>query len=99
MKTATCRKNTDNDNVDRGENRNGKEIKSRYYRYMDSFAEEMKQFVNALINDTDTPVTGFDGLQSVRLGLAAKKSAAEGRPVKLNEIEMSDPDCPEQPCI
>lgn len=56
-------------------------------RYMDSFAEEMKQFVNALINDTDPPVTGFDGLQSVRLGLAAKKSAAEGRPVKLSEIE------------
>jgi myo-inositol 2-dehydrogenase/D-chiro-inositol 1-dehydrogenase len=58
-------------------------------RYMDSFAEEMKQFTDALINNTDTPVTGFDGLQPVKLGLAARKSAAEGRPVKLNEIDSS----------
>lgn len=56
-------------------------------RYMDSFAEEMKQFVGALANDTETPVTGFDGLQPIKLGLAAKKSVEEGRPVKLSEIE------------
>lgn len=56
-------------------------------RYMDSFAVEMKQFVNALIDNTDTPVTGFDGLQPIKLGLAARKSVAEGRPVKLSEIE------------
>jgi myo-inositol 2-dehydrogenase/D-chiro-inositol 1-dehydrogenase len=56
-------------------------------RYMDSFAEEMKQFVNALINNTETPVTGIDGLQPIKLGLAARKSVAEGRPVKLSEIE------------
>ena len=56
-------------------------------RYMDSFAEEMKQFVDALINDKETPVTGFDGLQPIKLGLAARKSVAEGRPVKLSEIE------------
>ena len=54
---------------------------------MDSFAEEMKQFVAALIDDTDTPVTGIDGLQPIKLGLAAKKSVEEGRPVKLSEIK------------
>jgi myo-inositol 2-dehydrogenase/D-chiro-inositol 1-dehydrogenase len=56
-------------------------------RYMDSYTEEIKQFINALINDTDPPVTGFDALQSIRMGLAARKSAAEDRPVKLSEIE------------
>ncbi len=56
-------------------------------RYMDSFAEEMKQFVKALVDNTETPVTGFDGLQPIKLGLAARKSVAEGRPVKLSEIE------------
>ncbi|HWQ79443.1 MAG TPA: inositol 2-dehydrogenase [Anaerovoracaceae bacterium] len=56
-------------------------------RYMDSFAEEMKQFVNTLINGTDTPVTGYDGLQPIKLGLAARKSVAERRPVRLSEIE------------
>ena len=55
-------------------------------RYMDSFAEEMKQFFAAVANDTETPVGGIDGLNSVIIGLAAKKSLAEGRPVKISEI-------------
>ena len=55
-------------------------------RYMQSFAEEMKQFFQAIENDTDTPVGGIDGLNSVVIGLAAKKSLAEGRPVKISEI-------------
>jgi myo-inositol 2-dehydrogenase / D-chiro-inositol 1-dehydrogenase len=63
--------------------------KPKYFfleRYMDSFAEEIKQFVAAIINDTETPVVGFDGLQPIKMGLAAKKSVAEGRPVKLSEF-------------
>jgi len=63
--------------------------KPKYFfleRYMDSFADEMKQFIAAIINDTETPVVGFDGLQPIKMGLAAKKSVAEGRPVKLSEI-------------
>ncbi len=63
--------------------------KPKYFfleRYMDSFAEEMKQFVAAIINDTETPVVGFDGLQPIKMGLAAKRSVAEGRPVKLSEF-------------
>jgi len=63
--------------------------KPKYFfleRYMDSFAEEMKQFIAAIINDTETPVVGFDGLQPIKMGLAAKKSVIEGRPVKLSEV-------------
>ena len=63
--------------------------KPKYFfleRYMDSFAEEMKQFMSAIINDTETPVVGFDGLQPIKMGLAAKKSVSEGRPVKLSEF-------------
>lgn len=56
-------------------------------RYMDSFAEEMKQFVEALIEGKETPVTGIDGLIPIKMGLAAQKSVREGRPVKLSEIE------------
>lgn len=55
-------------------------------RYMDSFAEEMKQFFAAIDTDTEVPVGGIDGLNSVIIGLAAKKSLAEGRPVKVSEI-------------
>lgn len=56
-------------------------------RYMASFAEEMKQFIEAVINDRETPVTGADGLEPIKMGLAARKSVLEKRPVKLSEIQ------------
>lgn len=56
-------------------------------RYMASFAEEMKQFIDAVINDKATPVTGIDGLEPIKMGLAARISVLEKRPVKLSEIK------------
>ena len=56
-------------------------------RYMESFSEEMRQFVCACENDTDVPVGIHAGMQSVRVALAAKKSVAEHRPVLVSEIE------------
>lgn len=55
-------------------------------RYMESFSEEMRQFVLACENNTEVPVGIHAGMQSVKMGLAAKKSVAEHRPVKLSEI-------------
>ena len=55
-------------------------------RYMQSFGEELKQFFMAIENDTETPVNGNDGLQPILMGLAAKKSLEENRPVKISEI-------------
>ena len=55
-------------------------------RYMQSFGEEINQFVEAIINDKDVPVNANDGLQPVLIGLAAKKSLEEKRPVKISEI-------------
>ena len=56
-------------------------------RYMESFSEEMRQFVNACENNTEVPVGIHAGMQSVKIGLAAKKSVAEHRPVALSEIK------------
>ena len=56
-------------------------------RYMQSFATEVKGFINAIENDTDTLVGVEDGLKPVLMGIAAKKSVEEHRPVKLSEIE------------
>ena len=56
-------------------------------RYMASFSEEMRQFVDACENNTEVPVGIHAGMQSVKIGLAAKKSVAEHRPVKLSEIQ------------
>ncbi|MBR3815908.1 MAG: inositol 2-dehydrogenase [Clostridia bacterium] len=55
-------------------------------RYMQSFRDEMIQFVDAVLNDKPTPTTGLDGLNSILVALAAKKSVAEGRAVKISEI-------------
>lgn len=56
-------------------------------RYMGSFSEEMRQFTEAVINDTEVPVGIHAGLQSVKIGLAARKSVEEHRPVKISEIQ------------
>ena len=53
-------------------------------RYMQSFSDEMKQFVDAVENDKEVPVGIHAGMQSVKIGLAAKKSVEEHRPVKVN---------------
>lgn len=55
-------------------------------RYKNSFIDEMKDFFDAIVNDKPTPVTAVDGLKPVLIGLAAKKSLAEGRPVRISEI-------------
>ena len=57
-------------------------------RYMDAYGKEMVQFIDAIENDTETPLGVEDGLKPVLMGLAAKKSVEEGRPVKISEIEF-----------
>ena len=56
-------------------------------RYNDAFVAEEKAFVDAVLNNTDVPVGGRDGLEPVRIAKAAKLSLDQGRPVKLSEIE------------
>lgn len=55
-------------------------------RYMDSYAAEIMAFVDAVINDKPTLVTGHDGRMALLVGLAALKSYQEGRPVKVTEL-------------
>lgn len=62
--------------------------KPKYFfleRYMESFTEEMREFFDCIANDRKPSVSGIDGLKPVLVGLAAKKSYEEGRPVKLEE--------------
>jgi myo-inositol 2-dehydrogenase/D-chiro-inositol 1-dehydrogenase len=56
-------------------------------RYNGAFIAEVQAFAKAILDNTDTPVNGFDGLQPVKIALAAAKSLKEGRPVKLSEIK------------
>ncbi|MEY8259204.1 inositol 2-dehydrogenase [Oscillospiraceae bacterium 50-60] len=56
-------------------------------RYTGAFAAEQKAFAAAVINGTETPVTGEDGLYPILIAAAAAKSLKEGRPVKISEIQ------------
>ncbi|NNJ30427.1 inositol 2-dehydrogenase [Lacrimispora defluvii] len=57
-------------------------------RYMQSFAKEVNCFIEAIEKDTDTPLGVLDGLKPVLMGIAAKKSVKEHRPVRISEITM-----------
>lgn len=56
-------------------------------RYTGAFVSEIQAFVDAIVNDKETPVTGIDGLYPVLMAAAATKSLKEGRPVKISEVE------------
>ncbi len=55
-------------------------------RYVESYLNEVREFIDAVRNDRKPGVTGIDGKIPVLMGLAAKKSLREGRPVKVEEI-------------
>jgi myo-inositol 2-dehydrogenase / D-chiro-inositol 1-dehydrogenase len=57
-------------------------------RYTESFVSEMAAFVDAVLQDTAVPVSGLDGRTPVVMALAAGKSLAEHRAVRLSEIEL-----------
>lgn len=58
-------------------------------RYMESFSEEMRQFIHACETGGEVPVGIHAGMQAVKIGLAARKSVAEHRPVKISELNTN----------
>jgi myo-inositol 2-dehydrogenase/D-chiro-inositol 1-dehydrogenase len=55
-------------------------------RYTESFITEMQAFINSVRLNTTPPVSGLDGRIPVVMGMAAKRSLAENRPVRLCDI-------------
>lgn len=55
-------------------------------RYIEAYAREIKEFCRAVIEEKPVAVNGKDGLLSVAIGLAVKKSLAEKRVVKVSEV-------------
>lgn len=56
-------------------------------RYTESFIRELQVFVDAVEQDLPVPVTGMDGRIPVLMGLAARRSYDENRPVRLTEVD------------
>jgi myo-inositol 2-dehydrogenase/D-chiro-inositol 1-dehydrogenase len=55
-------------------------------RYTESFRVELESFVQAVLHGRAPEVTGLDGRMAVVVGMAARKSVDEGRPVRIDEI-------------
>lgn len=55
-------------------------------RYAGAYIEEIKEFFDAISENRQPSVGIIDGLRPVEIGMAAKKSVIEGRPVKLEEV-------------
>lgn len=55
-------------------------------RYIEAYANEIEEFIIAILEDKEISVGGYDGLLAVMIGLAAKKSVEEKRPIKISEI-------------
>ncbi len=69
--------------IDEAGNHSAKPLHFFMDRYVESYLNEMQEFINAIMGDFPVPVTGTDGKIPVLMGLAAKKSLSEKRPVKL----------------
>ena len=52
-------------------------------RFAEGYLDEMRDFVQAICNDRDTRVTGYDGRQAVAAAEAAEQSYRQGRPVAV----------------
>jgi len=57
-------------------------------RYRSSYLRQWQAFVASLTNGFAPPTTGADGRAALLLGLAAKKSLAERRPVRPAEVDV-----------
>lgn len=67
---------------------NGKpEYKDFFERFASAYREEIKTFLSVARGELDTPCSGDDARETLRVSLAAMASRRERRPVSLKEIE------------
>jgi len=55
-------------------------------RYADSYRMELIAFIKSLMQQTSSPISASEGLKSMLISLAAKKSILEKRVVTLTEM-------------
>lgn len=55
-------------------------------RYRESYAQELREFIEAVRQGKPAPVSGEDGRMALVLALAATESAGLGRPVRVSEV-------------
>jgi predicted dehydrogenase len=54
-------------------------------RMGDAFVTMLQSFVDCVMEDTEMPVTSQDGMATLAVALAARRSIQTGSPVEINE--------------
>jgi myo-inositol 2-dehydrogenase/D-chiro-inositol 1-dehydrogenase len=49
----------------------------------DAFVTMLQSFVDCVVDDTESPVTGQDGLTTLAVAIAARQSIQTGAPVEI----------------
>ena len=55
-----------------------------YERFKEAYIAQLQDFVDNLINDRAPPVTAGDGVEALRIALAATRSFLENRQVEID---------------
>ena len=61
-------------------------------RYTESYLRQWQAFVASVASGAPPPTSGADGRAALVLGLAAKRSLAERRPVRVEEVDVVAPE-------
>lgn len=56
-------------------------------KHEEPLKEELRSFLNAVVNGTEPEITGEDGLKALKMVIAATKSSREHEPISFDEIE------------
>ncbi|MCL2687803.1 MAG: Gfo/Idh/MocA family oxidoreductase [Methanobrevibacter sp.] len=75
------------DYIDQSIDVNGKFAQKVEITHKEPLLDELDSFLNSIINDEEVEISGEDGLNALKMVLAANKSSREGIPVGLEEIK------------
>jgi myo-inositol 2-dehydrogenase/D-chiro-inositol 1-dehydrogenase len=56
-------------------------------RFSDAYREELRAFLRVALGEEESACTARDGLEAVRVAVAATRSMREHRPVQVAEVE------------
>ncbi|KZX15010.1 scyllo-inositol 2-dehydrogenase [Methanobrevibacter cuticularis] len=74
------------DYIDQTIDVDGKFAQDVQIEHEEPLKDEIKSFINSIINDEEPEITGEDGLNALKMVLAANKSSKKQVPVSLDEI-------------
>ena len=55
-------------------------------KHEEPLKDELKSYLNAVVNEEEPEITGEDGLKALKLVIAANMSSKEHRPISLDEL-------------